>query len=141
MRGAAQAGTAAQGGPNRERVSRHPRQRIVAAEATARDSGHTERGQGERHASIAPLTRRPDAVTEATREYERTGVARTIEEGAFLTFPYGHSQPTVTCAPLRACVIEFEAGESVLSRIAGDTQRWEIELAPAGPDGRTPLSS
>jgi type IV secretion system protein TrbG len=87
-----------------------------------------------------PLTRTTlDAVAEATHEYERTGVARTIEEGAFLTFPYGHSQPTVTCAPLRACVIELEAGESVLSRIAGDTQRWEIELAPAGPDGHTPL--
>jgi type IV secretion system protein TrbG len=88
----------------------------------------------------AVLTRtRMDVVADATREYERTGVARTIEEGAFLTFPYGHSQPTVTCAPLRACVIELEAGESVLSRIAGDTQRWEIELAPAGVDGRTPL--
>jgi type IV secretion system protein TrbG len=80
-----------------------------------------------------------DLVADATREYERTGVARTIEEGAFLTFPYGHSQPTVTCAPLRACVIELQAGESVLSRIAGDTQRWEIELAPAGADGHTPL--
>lgn len=80
-----------------------------------------------------------DAVTEAAREYERTGLARTVEEGTFVTFPYGHSQPTVTCAPLRACVIELEAGETVLSRIAGDTQRWEIELAPAGADGRTPL--
>ena len=87
-----------------------------------------------------PLTHTTlDVVADATREYERTGVARTIEEGAFLTFPYGHSQPTVTCAPLRACVIELQAGESVLSRIAGDTQRWEIELAPAGPDGHTPL--
>jgi type IV secretion system protein TrbG len=80
-----------------------------------------------------------DMVTEAAREYERTGVARTVEAGASVTFPYGHGQPTLTCAPLRACVIELEAGETVLSRIAGDTQRWEIELAPAGADGRTPL--
>lgn len=91
-------------------------------------------------ADTVPETRATiDLVADATREYEHTGVARTIEEGAFLTFPYGHSQPTVTCAPLRACVIELQAGESVLSRIAGDTQRWEIELAPAGADGRTPL--
>ena len=82
---------------------------------------------------------RADPVVAAAREYARTGVARTVEEGAFETFPYGHSQPTVTCAPLRACVIELEAGESILSRIAGDTQRWEIQLAVAGANGHTPL--
>jgi P-type conjugative transfer protein TrbG len=80
-----------------------------------------------------------DPEIAATREYARTGVARTIEEGAFETFPYGHAQPTVTCAPLRACVIELEAGESVLSKIAGDTQRWEIQIAVAGTNGQTPL--
>jgi len=68
-----------------------------------------------------------------------TGVAATVREGASVTYPYGHAQPTLTCAPLRACVIELEAGEVVLSRIAGDTQRWEIAPAVAGPDGRTPL--
>jgi P-type conjugative transfer protein TrbG len=83
-----------------------------------------------------PLT---DPVVAAAREYAKTGVARTIEQGAFETFPYGHAQPTVTCAPLRACVIELEAGESVLSKIAGDTQRWEIQLALAGTNGQTPL--
>jgi P-type conjugative transfer protein TrbG len=80
-----------------------------------------------------------DPVAVAAREYARTGVARTVEEGAFETFPYGHAQPTVTCAPLRACVIELEAGEEVLSKIAGDTQRWEVQLAVAGANGRTPL--
>jgi type IV secretion system protein TrbG len=80
-----------------------------------------------------------DEVTAAARDYQRTGVARTVEEGAFVTFPYGHSQPTVTCAPLRVCIIELQAGENVLSKIAGDTQRWEIQLAPAGSDARTPL--
>jgi P-type conjugative transfer protein TrbG len=80
-----------------------------------------------------------DPVAAATRDYQRTGVARPVQEGTFLSFPYGHAQPTVTCAPLRACVIELEPGEVILSKIAGDTQRWEIQLAPAGPDGRTPL--
>lgn len=84
-------------------------------------------------------TKDSDPITAAAREYERTGIARVVEEGAFVTFPYGHAQPTVTCAPLRACVIELEAGEAVLSKIAGDTQRWEIQLAPAGADARTPL--
>ncbi len=36
-------------------------------------------------------------------------------------------------------MIELEPGEIVLSRIAGDTERWEIAAAPAGPDGRTVL--
>ena len=80
-----------------------------------------------------------DPIAAATRDYQRTGIARAVQEGAFLSFPYGHAQPTVTCAPLRACVIELEPGEIILSKIAGDTQRWEIQLAPAGSDGRTPL--
>lgn len=108
--------------------------------ASIRDSGATLSDTATGEVALAARGHgRTDAVTEAAREYERTGVARTVEEGAFVTFPYGHSQPTVTCAPLRACVIELEPGETVLSRIAGDTQRWEIELAPAGADGRTPL--
>jgi P-type conjugative transfer protein TrbG len=98
------------------------------------------KGEAGAKPSSGPGTRSTtDLVMAATREYARTGVARTVEEGAFETFPYGHAQPTVTCAPLRACVIELEAGETVLSKIAGDTQRWEIQLAPAGADGRTPL--
>src|SRR3989442_1206343 len=80
-----------------------------------------------------------DPIAVATREYHASGVARTVIEGNFVTFPYGHAQPTLTCTVLRACVIELEPGEIVLSRIAGDTERWEIAPAPAGPDGRTVL--
>jgi type IV secretion system protein VirB9 len=36
-------------------------------------------------------------------------------------------------------VIELEPGEIVLSRIAGDTERWEITPAVAGSDGKTIL--
>jgi P-type conjugative transfer protein TrbG len=82
---------------------------------------------------------RQDPVTVATREYQASGVARTVVQGNFATFPYGHAQPTLTCTVLRACVIELEPGETVRSRIAGDTERWEITPAPSGPDGRTVL--
>src|SRR2546427_6715144 len=75
----------------------------------------------------------------ATREYQASGIARTVVQGNFLMFPYGHAQPTLTCTVLRACVIELEPGEIVLSKIAGDTERWTIAPAPAGPDGRTVL--
>jgi type IV secretion system protein VirB9 len=80
-----------------------------------------------------------DPVETATREYRTTGIARTVAEGNFRTFPYGHSQPTLTCSVLRACIIELQAGEVVLSRISGDTERWEIAAAAAGIDGRTTL--
>ncbi|MGH7617865.1 MAG: TrbG/VirB9 family P-type conjugative transfer protein [Gemmatimonadaceae bacterium] len=80
-----------------------------------------------------------DAIDAATRDFKTTGVARVVTEGNFVTFPFGHSQPTVTCARLRACIIELQPGEIVLSRIAGDLERWEIAPAPAGPDGRTTL--
>ena len=80
-----------------------------------------------------------DPIAAATREYHASGVARTVLQGNFVTFPFGHAQPTLTCTVLRACVIELEPGEIVLSRISGDTERWEIAPAPAGPDGRTLL--
>jgi P-type conjugative transfer protein TrbG len=87
----------------------------------------------------APPAMVGDPIAAATREYQASGIARTVAQGNFLTFPYGHAQPTLTCTVLRACVIELEPGEIVLSRIAGDTERWEISPAPAGPDGRTVL--
>jgi type IV secretion system protein VirB9 len=80
-----------------------------------------------------------DAITAATKEYQTSGVARTVVQGNFVTFPFGHSQPTLTCTVLRACVIELQSGEIVLSRIAGDTERWEITPAAAGSDGKTVL--
>ena len=52
-------------------------------------------------------------------------------------FVYGHSQPTVTCAPLRACAIELEAGERVLATALGDTERWLVDQAITGV--HTPL--
>lgn len=81
----------------------------------------------------------PDSVAQAVREYRDHGIARTIVEGSFETFPYGHSQPTLTCTVLRACVIQLQAGEVLLSRITGDTERWEITPAPSGADGKTML--
>lgn len=81
----------------------------------------------------------PDTVAAAIRDFKATGIARVVREGNSLTFPYGHSQPTVTCARLRACIIELQPGEIVLSRIAGDLERWEVTPASAGPDGRTTL--
>ncbi|GAC1487778.1 MAG: hypothetical protein NVS1B5_11050 [Gemmatimonadaceae bacterium] len=80
-----------------------------------------------------------DLLAAATKAYKTSGIARTVVDGDLITFPFGHTQPTLTCAVLRACVIELEPGELVLSRIAGDTERWEITPATAGADGKTAL--
>ena len=81
-----------------------------------------------------------DAIGAATRDYQSSGVARTITQGTAVTYPFGHAQPTVTCAVLRVCVIELEPGEALVDRpIAGDTIRWRITPAVAGPNGRTRL--
>src|SRR5207245_1861562 len=110
---------------------RRPSHPQLAATAPA-DTGRPQ-------SDTTPVREVGDPVAAATREYQASGIARTIVQGNFLTFAYGHSQPTLTCTVLRACVIELEPGEIVLSRIAGDTERWEIAAAPAGPDGRTVL--
>lgn len=81
----------------------------------------------------------PDPTVNAVEEYLRTGEARTIQQSAYVAYPYGHSQPTLTCVPLRACVVELEAGEVVLGLVAGDTERWIIGQAFAGQGGDTPL--
>ena len=80
-----------------------------------------------------------DPVNDAVAEYRRTGAARTIRQSSAVVYPFGHAQPTLTCAPLRACVIELQEGERLLSVIAGDTERWLISEAYAGEGGATPL--
>lgn len=88
----------------------------------------------------APHSVPKDAIGAATRDYHASGVARTITQGTAVTYPFGHAQPTVTCAVLRVCVIELEAGEVLVDRpIAGDTVRWRITPAVAGPNGATRL--
>ena len=109
---------------------------IATALAGAASTRDVTRNAGD---STRTVSANGDAIDAATREFKATGVARAVNEGNFITFPFGHSQPTVTCARLRACVIELQTGEIVLSRIAGDLERWEIAPAPSGPDGRTTL--
>ena len=80
-----------------------------------------------------------DPIVNALDEYRKSGNARTIRQSNYVAHPYGHSQPTLTCAPLRACLIELEAGEVLMAVIAGDTERWLIEQAFTGQSGSTPL--
>lgn len=47
-------------------------------------------------------------------------------------YAYGESYPTVTCAPLRVCVIRLIAGEHISNLAIGDSVRWLIASAQAG---------
>jgi type IV secretion system protein VirB9 len=111
------------------------RQQGDASSLSSASSARSEHGAAAAPAAVA----NDDPVAAATRDYRATGTARVVSEGNFVSFPFGHFQPTVTCARLRACIIELQAGEIVLSRIAGDLERWEIAPAASGPDGRTTL--
>jgi type IV secretion system protein TrbG len=92
------------------------------------DSAHPEEGFG------------GDPIDAATREYRLRGLARTVAQGNFVAFPYGHSEPVLTCTVLRACIIELESGETLANEpIAGDQVRWLITGARAGIAGRTTL--
>jgi P-type conjugative transfer protein TrbG len=74
------------------------------------------------------------AVARAVAWRSKKAVLRTGPDGKVL-FAFGHSQPTVVCAPLQVCDIEFEAGEIVKDVNLGDTVRWKIAPATSGPTG------
>lgn len=75
-----------------------------------------------------------DAAVAQARKWQETGVAKPImsDDGKIL-FPFGQYMPRLTCAPLRACDIELEAGEVVTGKpLAGDAVRWKITRAESG---------
>ena len=111
----------------------------VADEAGARPPGGIFQGEKPHGVVVVRGGATADPVANAVDEYRRTGSARTIRQSTFVAYPFGHSQPTLTCAPLRACVIELEAGEVLMAVIAGDTERWLMSQAFTGQDGDTPL--
>lgn len=87
-----------------------------------------------------PATTGTSVIEMATREYRERGVARTVAIGNAVVYPYGHSDPVLTCTVLRVCVVELEDSEQIVSEpIAGDQARWIIQSAPVGPGGRNML--
>ena len=80
-----------------------------------------------------------EALGELVREYQRTGRAGVLRQSTVMVVPFGHSQPVLACAPLRASVVELQPGEVVLGVVAGDTERFAVEQTQTGPAGRTSL--
>lgn len=79
-----------------------------------------------------------DAAVAQAKRWQETGVAKPIisDDGKIL-FPFGQYLPTVTCAPLRACDIELDAGELMTGKpMLGDSARWVVGKATSGPAER-----
>lgn len=64
-----------------------------------------------------------------------------LRQSDVLLYPYGVYQPVLSCTVLRACIVELEEGEHLISLIAGDDQRWLIDHTATGPAGAVPLVS
>lgn len=75
----------------------------------------------------------------ASKSFEQTGQAPTLTKSDAVKFPFGESQPSLACAPLRACDIELQAGEEILAVALGDTERWNASpLTSGSPSAPTP---
>jgi len=86
----------------------------------------------------APIDQAIDAQMQTFREGGRPEVLRLSD---VLIYPFGIYQPVLTCTVLRACIVELEPGENLISMIAGDDQRWLIDPTATGKGGNTPLVS
>src|SRR3989338_5329740 len=78
--------------------------------------------------------RAEDAALAQAKKWQRTWDAKPIlsDDGKVL-YPFGQYMPTLTCSPLRACDIELEPGEEVVSKpMAGDTARWKMGKMESG---------
>lgn len=113
----------------------------VASAARGATAGNHQQAQVQADSdATGPVAPGAAAIAAATRAYRESGVARTVVIRNTVAYPYGHSDPVLTCTVLRVCVVELQDGEQIASEpIAGDQARWIIQSAPVGPGGRNTL--
>jgi type IV secretion system protein TrbG len=90
--------------------------------------------------TTAPGITATAVAAEVAREARQAAAGRepaVLEHGDVVLAPYGHQVPVLRCAPLRVCLIELEEGELVLNTVTGDTARWILDRAAAGPRAAT----
>lgn len=80
-----------------------------------------------------------DAIAALTEKYRETGRAEVLRQSNRIIYPYGHSQPVLSCAQLRTCAVKLQPGEVVMGVSPGDPVRWAIEQTYMGPNGQTPV--
>jgi type IV secretion system protein VirB9 len=115
---------------------------MLAAGITARVAAATlgEEPAAAGTAAAATAATAAAAAAEVAREARAVAAGRepaVLEHGDVVLAPYGHQVPVLRCAPLRVCLIELEEGELVLNTVTGDTARWILDRAAAGPRAAT----
>jgi type IV secretory pathway VirB9-like protein len=91
-------------------------------------------------ATATPGAAAAAVAAEVVREARAVAAGRepaVLEHGDVVLAPFGHQVPVLRCAPLRVCLIELEEGELVLNTVTGDTARWLLDRAAAGPRAAT----
>lgn len=82
-----------------------------------------------------------EAIDTQVARFEEGGRPEVLRMSDMLIYPFGHYQPVLTCTVLRACLVELENGEALISLITGDDQRWLIDHTSTGAGRMTPLVS
>ena len=87
--------------------------------------------QPEKDQPLSPSAREALKVTEAWMA-ARSNSPTEGKDGR-VVYTFGAGLPTVVCAPLRVCVVEFQAGEKIVGEPhIGDSVRWMVSPASAG---------
>ncbi|MCY4171565.1 MAG: TrbG/VirB9 family P-type conjugative transfer protein [Bacteroidetes bacterium] len=81
------------------------------------------------------------AIDEQVSKFNTGGRADVLKQSDVLIYPYGIYQPVLTCTVLRACIIELQTQEALISIIAGDDQRWLIDHTATGAGAETAIIS
>jgi type IV secretion system protein VirB9 len=55
-----------------------------------------------------------------------------VGDDGSIQYPYGASQPIVSCSPLHLCVVKLQEGEAISNVALGDSVRWKVQAASAG---------
>jgi type IV secretion system protein VirB9 len=85
--------------------------------------------------AVPGATRAADTALALAKQWQRIPSSVYLGENGKVVFPFGETLHTITCAPLRQCDIQLQAGEKVNNVKLGDTVRWKIEGARSGPEG------
>lgn len=61
-----------------------------------------------------------------------TGAEPLVGDDGSIEYPYGASQPIVSCSPLHLCIVKLQEGELITNVAIGDSVRWKVQAASAG---------
>ncbi|MEX3581729.1 MAG: P-type conjugative transfer protein TrbG [Burkholderia sp.] len=77
------------------------------------------------------------SVMQEAKNWQTMHSAKPVRgQNGLILFPFGQYQPTLVCAPLRACDIQLEPGEIVTEKPKlGDKVRWIISKGMEGEKG------